>query len=472
MSAPRPILILQMQRMGDLILSFPLFLWLSKKYPKRQIWVVAEKMFFKELMPVSPQVVYFPWTKAGLNRLRNEQFHLVLNLSHRDEAAKLAGEIKAEQKIGPVLGPDNARYIQGPWQLYRASITLNNRHNRFHWADLNALDVIPLQRITKTRFPEPRTLDPSQNRIGLFIGASEDAKRPGVWFWSSMAAELLKRGLLPVLLGGPGEVKLGQDVAKAVPQKILNLCGKLKLSEFANVGHTLQLMITPDTGPMHLAAWTGLKVLCLSMGPINSWETGPYQPGHFVLRSNVSCVGCWTCTQPEPICRRGFAPRRIGLVVQRIIQEKTKDLRKIKLPGLDLYVSARQHGLYALKQIHGNEPETARNMLGRVWHGFWSAHFKLTAPGSAKSAFEDLGRDYPRLRASFAKSLPDFSRDLKHALAKSQTKPLPPEFWAKGPPCLRPARSFCQMYLENNDFSPASWRHCLALLEDLSGLVG
>ncbi|MDY7000550.1 MAG: glycosyltransferase family 9 protein [Thermodesulfobacteriota bacterium] len=468
---PRPILVLQMQRMGDLILSFPLFLWLSKKYPKHPIWVVAEQMFFKELMPISPKVVYFPWTKAGLNRLRTQKFHLVLNLSHRNEAAELASQLKSEQKIGPVLEPDSARYIHGKLQLYRASITLSNRHNRFHWADLNALDEIPLQRIKNTRFPNPRTLDPSQNRIGLFIGASQDVKRPGVWFWSSMAAELLKRDLRPVLLGGPGEIKLGKQVAKAVPQKILNLCGKLKLSEFASVGNTLQLMITPDTGPMHLAAWTGLKVLCLSMGPINSWETGPYPPGHFVLRSNASCVGCWTCTQPEPICRRGFAPRRIGLVVQRIIQEKTKDLQKINLPGLELYVSARENGLYALKQIHGPTPETARNMLGQAWHAFWSEHFNLAKPESAKPAFEALSQEYPRLSASIAKSLPAFSRDLKQALAKSQ-QPLDPEFWSKGPPCLRPARSFCQMYLENNDFSPASWRYCLALLEDLSGLVG
>jgi len=471
MSAPRPILVLQMQRMGDLILSFPLFLWLSKQFPNHPIWVAAEEMFFKELLPVSPKVVYFPWTPAGLKRLRADHFHLVLNLSHRTQAAELAGQVRAEQKIGPVLGPDKARYIHGKWQLYRASLTLSNRHNRFHWADLNALDVVSPQRMKSTRFPGPRTLPLDQNRIGLFIGASEDAKRPGVWFWSSMAAELLRRGLRPVLLGGPGEIKLGREVARAVPQKILNLCGKLKLSEFANVGATLQLMITPDTGPMHLAAWTGLKVLCLSMGPINSWETGPYPPGHFVLRSNASCVGCWTCTQSEPICRRGFAPRRIGLVVQRIIQDKTGDLNKIKLPGLDLYVGARERGLYALKQIHGDEPETARNMLGRVWHAFWAAHFGLTGPKPAKAAFEDLGREYPKLRASFAKSLPEFSRDLKQALAHGR-KPLDPEFWAKGPPCLRPARSFCQMYLENNDFSPASWRDCLALLEDLAGLAG
>jgi len=106
-----------------------------------------------------------------------------------------------------------------------------------------------------------------------------------------------------------------------------------------------------------------------------------------------------------------------------------------------------------------------------VWHAFWAAHFSLTGPKPAKAAFEDLGREYPKLRASFAKSLPEFSRDLKQALAHGR-KPLDPEFWAKGPPCLRPARSFCQMYLENNDFSPASWRDCLALLEDLAGLAG
>lgn len=84
----RPILILQMQRMGDTILAFPLVLWLARRHPGHPIWVVAERVFYEMLMPVSPAVTYFPW--EGAERLKREHFLLCLNLSHRPEAAGLA----------------------------------------------------------------------------------------------------------------------------------------------------------------------------------------------------------------------------------------------------------------------------------------------------------------------------------------------------------------------------------------------
>ena len=54
-----PVLILQMQRMGDLILTFPLLLDLQKLWPEQPIWVVAEKEFFQPLLPFSPKVSFF-----------------------------------------------------------------------------------------------------------------------------------------------------------------------------------------------------------------------------------------------------------------------------------------------------------------------------------------------------------------------------------------------------------------------------
>ncbi|WP_348981287.1 hypothetical protein [Salidesulfovibrio onnuriiensis] len=50
----KPVLVLQMQRMGDLILSFPLFLWLERAFPGHPVWVVAEEGFYKPLMPLAP----------------------------------------------------------------------------------------------------------------------------------------------------------------------------------------------------------------------------------------------------------------------------------------------------------------------------------------------------------------------------------------------------------------------------------
>lgn len=47
-----PVLVLQLQRMGDLILTFPLLSRLKQRWPGHPVWVVAEPQFFRELMPL------------------------------------------------------------------------------------------------------------------------------------------------------------------------------------------------------------------------------------------------------------------------------------------------------------------------------------------------------------------------------------------------------------------------------------
>ncbi|MDO9082402.1 MAG: glycosyltransferase family 9 protein, partial [Humidesulfovibrio sp.] len=151
-----PILVLQMQRMGDLVLTFPLLLWLSRCYPGHPLHVVAEESFFTPLLPVSPPAAYISWPEAASGALAGQHYRLVVNLSIREEAARLAGRLSSDIKVGPVLGADGALRVRGVWQLYRASLVQNNRHNRFHWADLNALDMIPFSATQNTHFAPPR----------------------------------------------------------------------------------------------------------------------------------------------------------------------------------------------------------------------------------------------------------------------------------------------------------------------------
>ena len=151
-----PILIFQMQRMGDLVLSFPLLGWLGALFPGHPLWVVGERMFFEPLMPLSPQATYFDYAEAF--DFRAQDFRAVINLSHRPEAAALAGQVRSDVLIGPYRDAEGRLFIKGDWQLYRASLTHNNRYNLVHWADLNALDIIPASLMLRTAWPLPRPL--------------------------------------------------------------------------------------------------------------------------------------------------------------------------------------------------------------------------------------------------------------------------------------------------------------------------
>ncbi|WP_421903066.1 glycosyltransferase family 9 protein [Maridesulfovibrio sp.] len=464
----RPILVLQMQRMGDLILSFPLFLWLERTYPGHPIWVVAEEKFFRPLMPISPRVTYFPW--EGVQVLRQNKYEMIVNLSIRSQAADLAGELQAEVKLGPVASKEGVTHILGNWQLYRASVVENNRHNLFHWADLNALDCVPLSNLASTRWPLPRTLHKDSNRIGLFLGASEEVKRPSVRFWADLCSELLAKGLRPVLFGGPMEQGMGQEVARLCKGPILDMSGKLKLGELIAVGQSLQLFITPDTGPMHLAAWSGLKVLNLSMGNVNPWETGPYQNDHFVLRSTMSCaLGCWSCTRDELYCHSPFTPSRIAVAAKRMIVEDRASLQKINMPGLRMFLTARNiNGLYDLKQLSGSRAQ-AGDSLGQFWQQYFGAVFGLWATDGPEQAWAEFAAQKPGLAAKMGAHLPRLGKEFSRGLARSA--PLDDSFWNSCPLILRQFTGFIQLFLQNNDYSRESWIRVLSYYEQLATII-
>ncbi|GAB6060492.1 glycosyltransferase family 9 protein [Desulfonatronum parangueonense] len=461
----KPILVLQMQRMGDLILSFPLFLWLQREYPGHPLWVVGEPRFYNALLQLSPPASYFPWTDTA--KLRRQAFTLCINLSHDPKAAVLAGEVQAEQHVGAVQSDQGVRHVYGNWQLYRTGLVHANRHNRYHWADLNALDCIPLTRIRSTHWSEPRSCLGDRRRIGLFLGASESAKHPDADFWIRLARELLHRDLRPILLGGPSETALAGAVRKGLDQQVLDLTNRLSLVQFVHLGQGLELLITPDTGPMHLASWSGLRVLNLSLGPVNPWETGPYQPGHFILRARQSCSGCWQCSRAgsRPMCHEHFSPRRVAQLAHALVASAGISSQKLRWPGLELFASSRTgEGLYRLCPIRRDQASpTARERLAEFWSLFWGQLFGLWGRDKTLTSWMDLAREHPALAGAFARFLVGFHRKLRHARESS--------FWSQGPPLLRPLFSHVHIVLQNGGFSLDSEREALKVTEELLRIV-
>lgn len=482
--AETPILVLQMQRMGDLVLTFPLLAWLRAEYPRHPLWVVGEETFFRGLMPIGPEAVFFPYTAA--DSLRRNRFHMVVNLSHRPEAAALAGQLQADVHIGPrhsLNGTAPTTYVHGRWQLYRTSLVHNNRHNQFHWADLHALDCVPLARLRGTRWPAPRHEDRDALRVGLFLGASEPEKRPGAPFWAALARTLLLRGLKPVLLGGPDEAGLGADVAHRAGTPALNLCGRFTLPELVAFTSSLRLLVTPDTGPMHVAAWTQTPTLNLSMGPVNAWETAPFPPGHHVLRATISCVGCWRCALPSALCRDRFDPARVASLAHTLLRAQDaaptpSRLSRLRLPGLELLRTGRDAlGLFDLVPLGAPDGEPGiptRHLLGRFWKAFWTWRLDLADETAARRAWRDLSHAAPRLAETLRHALTILGRDLARALRGRGARAhalLPPDFWQRHPPMLRPLTGQLHMSVQNADATPAAWAEALALVEALAALV-
>jgi len=146
--------------------------------------------------------------------------------------------------------------------------------------------------------------------IAVLPGARWDNKRwPAAKF-----RELIQsiRGVAPVrfvILGAADERALGESVAAADPKACLNLTGQTSLWEMIEWVRLSRLVVTNDTGPMHIAAALRRPVVAV-FGPTKPRNTGPYgQLDHVVQRRDLPCVPCLKsrCRYHDPVaCLTGL----------------------------------------------------------------------------------------------------------------------------------------------------------------------
>ena len=115
------------------------------------------------------------------------------------------------------------------------------------------------------------------------------------------------------ILGSATDRELGGVIARADPQRCLDLTGQLSLPEMVEWIRLSELMISNDTGPMHVAAALGKPVVA-AFGPTEPRRTGPYRRLAGVVQANLPCVPCMSprCSNPAPLeCLHVVSPDMI-----------------------------------------------------------------------------------------------------------------------------------------------------------------
>ena len=107
----------------------------------------------------------------------------------------------------------------------------------------------------------------------------------------------------------------------AVDGGVVDLTGKTGLMELAALLRLSRLVVTVDTGPMHIASAVGTPVVAL-FGPTAPWRTGPYGDNHIVIRKALSCSPCFKRVCPtDNECMRDITTEEVlgaigGLLVR------------------------------------------------------------------------------------------------------------------------------------------------------------
>jgi lipopolysaccharide heptosyltransferase I len=123
------------------------------------------------------------------------------------------------------------------------------------------------------------------------------------------------------VLGGADEAPLGRAITGVAPPRCLDLTGKLSLPEMVEWIRFSRLLITNDTGPMHVAAALAKPIVAL-FGPTEPTRTGPYGQLEHVLQTRLPCLPCMKprCSYFKPFeCLRAISPETVSqAVVQRL----------------------------------------------------------------------------------------------------------------------------------------------------------
>ncbi|MDR2504341.1 MAG: glycosyltransferase family 9 protein [Deltaproteobacteria bacterium] len=125
------------------------------------------------------------------------------------------------------------------------------------------------------------------------LGASEERRRWPAEYFAALGDGLWRhKRLLPLLLGSAEESRLAVDYAAASKSPSLDLTGRTSLEDLALLMGRVRLLVSNDTGTMHLAAGLGLPVLGIFLATAQVWDTGPCLPGCCSLEPGLACHPC------------------------------------------------------------------------------------------------------------------------------------------------------------------------------------
>jgi lipopolysaccharide heptosyltransferase II len=112
------------------------------------------------------------------------------------------------------------------------------------------------------------------------------------------------------VIGGPEDREVAHALARAMRTPLVDLAGAFDLGLLPALLRSAAVLLTNDSGPMHVAAAVGTPVVAL-FGPTSPARTGPYGAGHAVLVAGIPCSPCYSrqCTNEEPLaCLTALTP--------------------------------------------------------------------------------------------------------------------------------------------------------------------
>lgn len=317
------ILILLPNWLGDAIMATPAIEALCRVYPEAELTLVGSYVSI-EALKYHPQCkrYHIDETKKGGNRFLNT-YQFAKELGYHDMAITFRNQFYSS-----LLLYWSSTQLTAGRKSWHSSFLLKHAIKPSHPSHLveqyrdiaQSLSTQPLSvGKLKIHIPPHRFLRPT---LGINPGATYgSAKR---WYPEKFAevARAYSDQFDILIFGGPSEVGMANDIEKRLSGiNVTNLAGKTSIAELCSFIGGLNLFITNDSGPMHVAAAYQVPTVAI-FGPTRHLETSQWKNEKSVIvRHDMECAPCMKreCPLGHHECMKSITAEEVIEAIKKII---------------------------------------------------------------------------------------------------------------------------------------------------------
>lgn len=277
-------LIIRFSSIGDIVLTTPVIRCLKKQIATAEVHYLT-KASFGPILAANPYIDKVHYLQDDLDavveELKLEDFDYVIDLHHNLRTLKVKKALGKKSFSFDKLNVDKWFYTSFKWNrmpgihiVDRYLATLSTFGVRNDGAGLDYF--IPSgDQVKETDIPTSH----QAGYVGLVIGAALATKKLPL----HKLKEICTKASHPImLLGGPEDVDVAIQLEAIDPFKIYNACGKFNLNESADLVRRAKLIVTHDTGLMHIAAAFKRPIVSVWGNTVPRFGMYPYYGDHFL----------------------------------------------------------------------------------------------------------------------------------------------------------------------------------------------
>lgn len=327
------ILLIRLSSIGDIILTEPVIRKLKQIYPHCEVSYLTKKQFVPllERFENISEIIPFHNYRQTIPDLKSRKFDLIIDLHSKLRTFVIRMLINAPHKV--VYSKHHLRRYLLVKKIHKKPVesTVLLYFNVFRKLriDKDPTDHYPQLISGKPTGPCIDELgtainDPGKKLIALFPGATHPTKCYPLDYLSVVIDELSsERDCRVVLFGSAGEKGIVNRLIKLCSSEPLNWCGRFDLAELIDVIYLFDIVITNDSGPMHMAAALKKKQVALfgATHPILGFK--PHNDNAVVLQTELSCRPCSLhggkeCPRKHFLCMKSIKPEMLKQAVLKM----------------------------------------------------------------------------------------------------------------------------------------------------------